>query len=55
MLVMTITCTGVDKKAIYFQDIDLSSFQTLNTHSDIFAVSQQDVCLLVHFLYLCIS
>ncbi|KAF8236366.1 hypothetical protein L208DRAFT_1252462 [Tricholoma matsutake] len=33
---------GADKRAIYFQHIDLSSFQTLDTHSDVFAVSQQD-------------
>lgn len=44
--------TGADKKAIYFQDIDLTSFQTLETHSDIFAVSQQDVCLPPHYLSL---
>jgi DDB1- and CUL4-associated factor 4 len=49
VLIMTIIRTGADKKAVYFQDIDLSSFQTLDTHSDIFAVSQQNVCLLVHF------
>jgi len=33
---------GADKKAIYFQDIDLPSFEKLLTYSDVFGIFQQD-------------
>jgi WD repeat-containing protein 21A len=41
--------TGADKKAIYFQDIDLPSFEKLLTYSDVFGIFQQDVRLRVRF------
>jgi len=49
VLIEIIIRTGANKKAIYFKDIDLPSYQSLSTYSDVFAVSQQDVRLLLHF------